>query len=104
MALPAAIELRQLPHRLLLLITANCDVAYQSGIAADLAKGIADRGRDQQLRSEILVEGLKPPGEVHGVADHGVPLAARRAAVARHHLAHVNADADPQLPVVAFIV
>ena len=56
------------------------------------------------LRAEVLVERLDPRGAIHGVADHGVFLAARRADVAGDDVAEMQADADPQRPVMAVIV
>ena len=50
------------------------------------------------MRIEFLVEGFQPGREVHGIADHGVFLAARRADIAGDHFAEMNADADLQRP------
>jgi len=46
---------------------------------------------------EFLVERFKPGGKIHGVADHGIFLAPRRADIAGHHLAEMDPDADTQM-------
>src|SRR5581483_7842000 len=42
-------------------------------------------------------------GEILGVADHGIYLAARRADIAGDHLAEMNADTDREWPARALV-
>src|SRR6516164_6048937 len=93
----------QLPYLHWLLVTANRNLSERNGIRAVFSERIAHRGRDQQLRIELLVQRLETRRKVHGVADDGIFLSSRRANVAGHHFAEVNADADTQRPVAALI-
>src|SRR5690349_10503270 len=90
--------LRQFPHRDRPFIAPDRDLAERYGVAALLSQGVVHRRRDQELRIEILVERLEPRRKIHGVADHGVFLAPRRADIAGDDLADVNADTDAQRP------
>src|SRR5207302_10696984 len=74
--------LSQPPHSHRPLIAPDLDLPERDGIAAGFAERIANRFRDQELRIEVLVERFEPRGEIHGVADHGIFLASRRADIA----------------------